>query len=507
MSGEHDPLDRLTSWNAGWSGLRVAVLGLGVTGFSVADTLRELGAEVLVVTASADDERAMLLGVIGAQLLEGEDLSSPPERLRRFAPEVVIVSPGFHPDDPLILWAENEGIPIWGDIELAWRVRDKVPAPHGTGTPGEWICVTGTNGKTTTVRLAATMIREAGLRAAPCGNIGVPVLDAVRDPQGFDVFVVELSSYQLHWVNRNPGGELFPYSSVCLNLAEDHLDWHGSMAAYAAAKSRVYMNTRVACVYNRSDRATLSMVEEAVVVDGARAISFGLDVPGLSEFGVVDGILCDRAFLDDRAHRALEIATMDDLAESGLASPHIVLNVLAAAALVRPLGIEPITIRDALRVFRLDPHRIEMVAVDQGVTWVDDSKATNAHAARASLSAYPSVVWIVGGLFKGVDISDLIAENATTLRGAILIGTDRDHLRQAFERHAPGIPLFDVDTDQTESVMPLAVRLAARIAQTGDTVLLAPAAASLDQFTDYGHRGRLFREAVENFLGGGTGHD
>ncbi len=486
----------LTSWHADWRGLRVAVYGLGVTGFSAADTLAELGAEVLVVAAKADDERAMLLEVIGAELLEQEDLGAPPERLAAFDPELVIASPGFHWDHPLLVWAAERGTPVWGDIELAWRLRDKV------GEPADWICITGTNGKTTTVQLTATMLLASGLRVAPCGNIGVPVLDAIRDPQGFDVLVVELSSYQLHWANRNAGGELSPYSAACLNIADDHLDWHGSLEAYTAAKAKVYDNTQVACVYNRADAATLRMVEEADVVEGARAIGFGLDVPGPSDFGIVDGILCDRAFLEDRFTSAIELTTLEELREAGLDAPHVVANILAASALARSYGVEPQTIRDVLTAFRLDAHRIELVRVEGGVSWVDDSKATNPHAADASLRAYPSVVWVVGGLLKGVDIEELVARHAERLRGAVLIGADRAALKAAFERHAPGLPVLEAVSDETEGVMPTAVRLAGGLAREGDTVLLAPAAASMDQFADYAERGRLFQAAVNEYLGG-----
>ncbi|HEV7811681.1 MAG TPA: UDP-N-acetylmuramoyl-L-alanine--D-glutamate ligase [Leifsonia sp.] len=486
----------LTSWRSDWRGLRVAVYGLGVTGFSVADTLVELGAEVLVVTAKADEERAMLLAVIGADLLEQSDLDRPPARLEEFDPELVVVSPGFHHDHPLLNWTEERGTQIWGDIELAWRLRDKV------GEPADWISVTGTNGKTTTVQLTASMLVAGGYRAAPCGNIGIPVLDAIRDPQGFDVLVVELSSYQLHWVNRNPGGELSPYSAACLNIADDHLDWHGSADAYRAAKAKVYDNTQVACVYNRHDPATELMVQEAEVIEGARAISFGLDVPGPSDFGIVDGILCDRAFLEDRFTSAIELTTIDELREAGLAAPHIVANILAASALARSYGVEPGVIRDVLAAFRLDEHRIELVRIEAGISWVDDSKATNPHAADASLRSYESVVWIAGGLLKGVEVDELVEKHASRLRGAVLIGADRDALRSAFARHAPGLPLYEVDATETEQVMPTAVRLAGEVAQAGDTVLLAPAAASMDQFTDYAERGRRFQAAVNEFFGG-----
>ncbi|AAT89334.1 UDP-N-acetylmuramoylalanine--D-glutamate ligase [Leifsonia xyli subsp. xyli] len=504
MTASEERLAALTSWHADWSGLRVVVYGLGVTGFSVADTLAELGASVLVVASRADHERAMLLDVIGAELLLQADLSAPPERLTAFGPELIVVSPGFHADHPLLLWADQQGIPVWGDIELAWRLRDKTAPPGSGNSPADWICVTGTNGKTTTVQLTATMLLAGGSRVAPCGNIGVAVLDAIRDPQGFDVLVVELSSYQLHWINRNAGGEVSPYAAACLNIADDHLDWHGSLEAYAAAKAKVYENAQVACVYNRADEATLRMVEETEVVEGARAIGFGLDVPGPSDFGIVDGILCDRAFLDDRLHSAIELTTLEELREAGLAAPHIVANILAASALARAYGVEPWVVRDVLSAFRLDAHRIELVRIEAGVSWVDDSKATNPHAADASLRAYPSVVWVVGGLFKGVDLDGLVKRHAARLRGAVLIGADRDLLRSAFQRHAPGLPVVEVDADETEHVMPTAVRLAAALVRDGDTVLLAPAAASMDQFSDYAERGRLFQAAVNEYLGGGA---
>ncbi|RDV44538.1 UDP-N-acetylmuramoyl-L-alanine--D-glutamate ligase [Leifsonia sp. ku-ls] len=504
MSALQDRLAGLTSWHADWRGLRVAVYGLGVTGFSVADTLAELGAEVLVVAAKADEERRMLLEVIGAELLEQPDLDTPPERLTAFDPELVIASPGFHWDHPLLVWAEQRGTAVWGDIELAWRLRDKVARPDGAEGPADWICVTGTNGKTTTVQLTATMILAGGNRVAPCGNIGVPVLDAIRDPEGFDVLVVELSSYQLHWVNRNAGGELSPFSAACLNIADDHLDWHGSMEAYVAAKAKVYDNTQVACVYNKADDTTLRMVEEADVVEGARAVGFGLGVPGPSDFGIVDGILCDRAFLDDRAHSAIELTTLEELDEAGLSAPHVVANILAASALARSWGVEPQVIRDVLTAFRLDAHRIELVRVEAGVNWVDDSKATNPHAADASLRAYPSVVWLVGGLLKGVDVDELVGRHVGRLRGAVVIGVDRAEVLAAFRRHAPELPVLEVESGDTDQVMPTAVRLAAGLAQEGDTVLLAPAAASMDQFADYAERGRRFQDAVNAYLDGGS---
>jgi UDP-N-acetylmuramoylalanine--D-glutamate ligase len=478
----HGRLDGLVSWHADWTGLRVAVLGLGVTGFAAADTLAELGADVLVVTGSAPDDRARLLAVIGAGLVQA-DLTEVPAELAAHRPDVLVVSPGFHPDHPLLLWAAASGIPVWGDIELAWRLRDKV------GAPAEWILVTGTNGKTTTVQLTATILAAAGHRVAPCGNIGVPVLDAVRDPLGWDVLVVELSSYQLHHLPRTGPGALVPWASVCLNLADDHLDWHGSAEAYREAKATVYANTRIACVYNKDDEAT-------------RTMGFGLGIPGPSDLGVVDGILCDRAFLEDRHDTAIELTTVPELRAHGLGAAHLVADILAASALARSFDVDPLIVHDALETFRLDEHRIEIVADFAGIRWIDDSKATNPHAADASLAAFDSVVWLVGGLLKGVDIDHLVATHATRLRGAVIIGVDRDAVRAAFLRHTPRLPVIEIDSADTGEVMPKAVAAAARLAESGDVVLLAPAAASMDQFSDYAARGRLFAEAVHDYLGG-----
>lgn len=492
-------LDDLRSWHADWRGLKVAVLGLSMTGFSAADTLAELGADVLVVTETAAEEYARLLPVIGARLWTGA-LDTVPAELVEFAPDVVVASPGFAPHHPIIEWTRAAGIALWGDIELAWRVRDKVVRPDGT--PAEWVLITGTNGKTTTTQLTASMLVAGGLRAAPVGNIGVPVLDAVRDPSGFDVLVVELSSHQLWYLSLQDGpGALSPHASVCLNLADDHLEWHGSAAAYRDAKAVVYRSTRVACVYNKSDDATREMVEDAEVIDGCRAIGFDLGVPGPSDVGVVDGILVDRAFLDDRRTSALELTTVQDLAARGLSAPHVVANILAASALARSLDVSPAAIRDALAGFRLDPHRIEVIAVAGGVTWVDDSKATNPHAAASSLAAFPGAVWIVGGLLKGVDISELVAARGRGVKAAIVIGTSRDAVTEAFARHAPAIAVFEVDHTQTEDVMAQVVELAAGIARDGDVVLLAPASASFDQFASYADRGNRFASAVRDRFG------
>jgi UDP-N-acetylmuramoylalanine--D-glutamate ligase len=483
---------RLSSWHHDWAGLRVAILGLGVTGFSVADTLRELGAELVVLASEADAATADLLEVIGVRL-ERSELE---RELDDFGAELVIVSPGFRPTHPLVRRALDAGTPVWGDVELAWRLRDKV-RDQGTGEPASWIAITGTNGKTTTTQLTTAMLVAGGRRAIACGNVGVPVLDAIRDPLGFDALVVELSSFQLYYLDS-----MSATAAVCLNLAEDHLDWHGSGEAYRAAKAKVYERARIACVYNIEDEATRELVEAAEVVEGCRAIGFGLGLPGPSDVGLVGDMLVDRAFLADRHRSALEIATVHDLEAVGLGSPHMIANVLAASALARAVGVSTDDIRSAIQNFRLDHHRTETVAIREGIRFVDDSKATNPHAAQAAIDSFESIVWIVGGLLKGVDVDALVSANVPRLRAAVVIGVDRQPLLEAFRRHAPELPVFEVATADTKEVMPTAVGLSVAVAKSGDTVLLAPAAASMDQFTDYADRGARFAHAVHELFGG-----
>ena len=341
-------LDELTSWNADWTGLRVLVLGLGSTGFSVADTLIELGATVLVAAADATDERKQLLDVIGGEFVAADRGDVFADAADRYDPELVIVSPGFAPSHPAIGWAQARGVAIWGDIELAWRVRDKVMPP------AEWLMIAGAAGKSTTAHLTVLQLEAADKRVASVGDGSIPALDAIRYPAGFDVLVVELSSRQLHWLGSSAAGTPVPWSSVCLNGTDAGDDatsgsaWHGSVQEYRAALGKVYANTRVGAIYNRADSSTIRMVELAEVTDGARAIGVGLDAPGPSDFGIVDGILCDRAFLEERRTTALELSTRDELAEVGLGSAHHVADVLFSAALVRSLDVLPATVRSAL---------------------------------------------------------------------------------------------------------------------------------------------------------------
>jgi UDP-N-acetylmuramoylalanine--D-glutamate ligase len=465
-------------FDGNWRGLKFAVLGLGASGFSAADTLAELGAEAMVFAAGAEAHYADILDVIGVALVR-DDGAEALAKLESWRPDFVVASPGFRPSHPLIIWA-SENSQIITDIDLAWQLQGR------SEKKPQWLTVTGTNGKTTTVELTAAMLTSAGLRVAACGNIGNPILDAIRDPAGFDALVVELSSFQLHY-----SGPISAAAAAYLNLADDHLDWHGTLDAYAASKAKIFENIKNAGVYNVADQTTELALQQAEVIEGARAIGFTLGVPARSMIGYVEGILVDRAFLDDRANSALEIAAPEDIEMLGIISPHLLQNVAAACALARAVGASPAAIRDAIRSFKLSPHRIQLVRDYESVRYVDDSKATNAHAARASLASFDSVVLIAGGLFKGVDPTPLLVEFASRIRAVVMIGTD-DALVRAAETAA--IPLEKIEPG--ESVMQRAVVAATRLATPGDTVLLAPAAASQDQFLDYQDRGNQFQAAV-----------
>lgn len=478
-------VESLKSWHDDWSGLKVAVIGLGVTGFSVADTLVELGCDLRVFAERADAEQLDILDVLGVRHITGAAATELPEELVSFAPELVITSPGVRPDSPIISWAAISGTPVWVDIDLAWRLRDKV------GKPAEWVCVTGTNGKTTTVQLTTSILRAAGLRAESCGNIGTPILDCIREPNGYDVLVVELSSFQLHYL-----GDISPFASAVLNVDNDHLDWHGDFEKYRAAKGKVYEHTQIACVYNMADKTTEKLVEAADVIEGARAIGFTVGAPGLSQVGFVEDILCDRAFIEERKDNAQELATLEDIAMIGVITPHLLANVAAASALARSFGIPAEAVKQGIREFRLDRHRIEVVLEHDEITWIDDSKATNPHAAAASLASFDSIVWVVGGLLKGVDVAPLVAKFAPRLRGAVVIGKDRELVLEALRAEAPSVPVIEITTDDNDEVMPQVASSALAFAQAGDVVLLAPAAASMDQFKDYADRGFRFAEAV-----------
>ena len=489
-------LELLTSWHSDWRELRVGVIGLGVSGFSVADTLAELGAKQLVVAEKAEKDLLDILDVIGVDYLVGEAATANagvPAELIALDPQVIVTSPGVRPDAPIIKWAIENNIAVWVDIDLAWRLRDK------TDKVAQWLTITGTNGKTTTTQLVEAMLIEGGHRAIAVGNIGVPILDAIRDPQGFDYFVVELSSFQLHYL-----GEISPLASVVLNIDYDHLDWHGGYQKYAKTKGKVYHNTQLAVVYNDGDKATIKLAEDADVVEGCIGVGFTLGSPGRSEIGYVEDILVDRAYVESY-DEAMPVCDFKDIAEIGVITPHLLANVAAATALARAADVDRQRIRVAIRNFKLDHHRIELVADQDGIKWYDDSKATNPHATAASLASFDKVVWVVGGLLKGVDVAPLVKRFAHKLRAAIVIGVDREPVLAALAAEAPEVTVLEVTTPDNGKVMADVARFALQVAKDGDTVLLAPAAASMDQFKDYADRGNQFAEAVRYALGQNAG--
>jgi UDP-N-acetylmuramoylalanine--D-glutamate ligase len=497
----HDPLN--LGRHDSWEGVRAVVAGFGVSGFAAADNLLHLGADVTALDERADGpdqraEKAELLEVLGASIRLGEGATATlPDDV-----DVVVTSPGWRPSAPLLAQARERGIPVWGEVELAWRLRD----PEHT-TP--WLAVTGTNGKTTTVRMLDAILRAAGLRSAAVGNVGLPIVEAVMDPVPYDVLAVELSSFQLHWTDS-----MSAQAAAVLNVAEDHLDWHGSMAAYAGDKGRIYERVQRACVYNVADPTTEELVREADVVEGARAVGFTLGMPSVGMLGVVEDILADRAFVEERETSAAELCTLADLTPAGQdgPAPHTVQNALAAAALARAHGVPQTAVRDGLRGFVPDGHRIALVAERAGMAWVDDSKATNPHAALASLLAYEQVVWVAGGLAKGARFDDLVRRVRDRLHGVVLLGRDREVIAEALRRHAPDVPVIVVETPETAvtagdsasdgaELMRRAVAAAAELGRPGDTVLLAPGCASQDVFTDYAARGDAFAAAVQELDG------
>ena len=472
-----------------WEGVRAVVAGFGVSGFAAADNLNHLGASVVALDESEAGDRpdkAELLEVLGADVRLGAGATATlPDDV-----DLLVTSPGWRPDAPLLAQARARGVPIWGEVELAWRLRDP-------DRPVPWLAVTGTNGKTTTVQMLDAILRAAGLRSIAAGNVGLPIVEAVMDPEPYDVLAVELSSFQLHYTDS-----MAAEAAAVLNVAEDHLDWYSSMHDYAADKGRIYERVQRACVYNVADPETERLVREADVAEGARAVGFTLGMPGVGMVGLVEEILADRAFIEERQSSAAELCTISDLASP---APHFVANALAAAALARAHGVSQAAVRDGLRSFRPDGHRIAVVGEGGGVTWVDDSKATNPHAAQSSLQAYDPVVWIAGGLAKGARFDDLVTAVRARLRGVVLLGRDRDVIAGALSRHAPDVPVIVVDGDETGAVdgghaMERAVGAAAELARPGDTVLLAPGCASMDMFTSYAERGDAFADAVRRRL-------
>jgi UDP-N-acetylmuramoylalanine--D-glutamate ligase len=453
-----------------FAGVPTLVAGAGVTGTAVARVLVRLGARVTVTDTDAN--RLAVLADLPVRRETG--LTEPPEDT-----EIVVTSPGWRPSTPLLAAAARRGIEVIGDVELAWRMG-AVPSPvHGYGPAPVWLAVTGTNGKTTAVGMLESILLAAGEDAAACGNIGLPVVEALEE--GFDTLAVELSSFQLHWSSC-----LRPLAAAVLNVSEDHLDWHGGIEQYAAAKGRIYQGASHV-VFNADDPVSTRLAAEH-----RRRIGFTLGDPEIGQVGVSDGMILDRAFAGGRAVMAAS--------EVVPAGPHNVANALAAAALALAHDVEHEDVATGLRNYEPGAHRAVPVAEVDGVSYVDDSKATNPHAAAASLRAHRRVVWIAGGLLKGASVDDLVCEARDRLAGAVLLGADADTIADGLARHAPEVPVIRVAPGE-DGPMTVAVEQARMLASPGDVVLLAPAAASMDMFENYARRGDAFVEAVRS-LGG-----
>jgi UDP-N-acetylmuramoylalanine--D-glutamate ligase len=464
-----------------YAGRRVLVAGTGVAGAACAEALLGLDARVVVLDRT-ESEALTRLKSAGADVVLGEE---PPAAMLATIDDV-IVSPGFAPHTPVARAAFAAGLPVYSEPELAWRLA-------GPGAPS-WLAVTGTNGKTTTTTMLAAMLRAAGHRTAALGNIGEPLVNAARSGD-FDVLAVELSSFQLHWSQT-----LAPQGGALLNLADDHLEWHGDFESYATAKLAIWRGVAAGgvAIGNLDDPLVAARLGE----QRGRTVGVRLGPPEPGELGVIDGVLVDRAFPGEASYAdeppdGVELAPADSVRPPG---PHNVSNALHAAALARSYGVPAAAVRSALAAYEPKPHRNARVATVAGVSYVDDSKATNPHAALASLTAYPRVVWVAGGQLKGVDVEDLVATVAGRLRGAVLLGVDREQVAVALARHAPNVPVVQVARTD-DGAMTDVVRAAADLAQPGDTVLLAPAAASRDMFTGYDERGDAFAAAVRTLPG------
>ena len=440
---------------------RVLIAGAGVSGLGCARLLHTLGAQLTV----ADDNAEHL-----AQLPDGVASVSVAQATETVADfDIVVTSPGWRPDSPLLVAAAAAGREVIGDVELAYRLdHAQVFGPART-----WLVVTGTNGKTTTTgMLAAIMAADAtrtGHRAVAVGNIGVSVFDALADEERVDVLCAELSSFQLHW-----SSQLTPDVGVLLNLADDHLDWHGGFEDYALSKAKVLLD------YAQRLRAEGRLAE--------RVLAFSTGEPSLEEVGILDGRL-----VSTLGGAQVDVATADGIEPAGHAG---LADAAAAAAVALAAGAAPESVAEGLASYHVAGHRGAVVHSAGGIDFIDNSKATNPHAADAALAGLDHVVWVAGGQLKGADIHQLIRDHGAQLKAAVLLGIDRAEIAAALAELAPHVTVDVIDKTEPQAAMHAAVAAAVARAEVGDTVLLAPAAASLDMYEGMGQRGDMFAAAA-----------
>lgn len=450
----------------------VLVTGAGISGVGIARLLADLNVDVLIADANETArDRAMEVADV-AGIHPNQALAE----LSRFS--CVVTSPGWRPDTPLLRAAQAVGLEVLGDVELCYRL-DRASV---FGPPRTWMVVTGTNGKTTTTSMLASIMQHAGYQAEAVGNIGVSVAEAVSAPQRIDVLVAELSSFQLHW-----SSQLVPDVGVLLNLAEDHIDWHGSMAAYAAAKAKVL--AAPLAIAGLDD----ALVQQYVTTP---VMGFTMHPPQVGQVGVTDGTIVDN--LHGTPQNIVPVAGLEPPGPAGI---YDALAATAAAVALVP-DLQPLVIAQALQSFKVAGHRGQQVAEARGIVAIDNSKATNPHAADSALAGHDSVIWVAGGQLKGAEVDDLIARHVHRLKAVALMGVDRNIIRESVEKHAPGVPIFVTDDTDPQSAMDAVCAWAVTQASSGDAIVLAPAAASLDMYTGMGQRGVLFAESVSAHLGG-----
>jgi UDP-N-acetylmuramoylalanine--D-glutamate ligase len=503
-----------------FNGKHLLILGLGETGLSMARHLAAQGATLRVA-----DTRAQPPGLEAlVQAIPGAEVACGPLQERLFeGVDAVAVSPGVPVSgplaDPLVVAAIARGLPFMGDIELFALALAAEQAASGYSP--KVLAVTGTNGKTTVTVLAALLAQKAGKRAVAAGNISPAALDAWRDaraaassaesPQPLpDVWVLELSSYQLETMHS-----LKPAAAVMLNLSEDHLDRHGSMQAYGAAKARIFMNGGIQ-ILNRDDAASMAMrrpfdskkkkdVPPVVLTFGAGAPQAPTDY-GLVREARSGGLtwLAEGSGMWSGAGVGASAGMHSEDAVPNRLMPlevlrikgqHNATNALAALALNRAIGLPLAPMLKALRDYAGEPHRVQPVATVGWVQYIDDSKGTNVGATLAALQGLGAelrgdnrIVLIAGGEGKGQDFAPLAGAVRATCRAVLLIGRDAPRLREALA--GCGVEL--VDAGSLEAAVPAA----ARLAQAGDIVLLSPACASFDMFRNYAHRAEVFVGAV-----------
>ena len=448
--------------NGSWK--QVLVYGLGLSGRAAARLLAERGVSVLAV----DDKAVEVNGDLGGKvkLLPGGGSQNLPTGV-----DAVVVSPGVPLDRPILEDARRRGIPVLAEVELAFPLLD-----------GPVIAITGSNGKSTTTAMAGEMVRAAGLPVEVCGNIGEPLADKVDGPPG-RVFVVELSSFQIEGIDT-----FKPKASALLNLSEDHLDRYGTLAAYGAAKKRLFrdMDPDGVAVLNADDPETLE------VETRARRRFFSRLRP------VADGCWADTEGRVVEVAPDAEDIELFQASDVPLAGVQNLENAMAAALLARAVGIEPEAIRTALRGFRGLPHRLQKVGEKGGVFFYDDSKGTNPGATLKAIEGFAdgTVHLILGGRNKDADLAVLTPMVRRKARRAYLIGEAAAEFEQALGGAVPY---------EMAGTMEQAVRSAASQARPGEAVVLSPACASFDQFRNFVHRGQVFQELVQTELTRNTG--